>query len=268
MAARADVSRSKARAWHLLGGASDNDGCRCRFLKPQTSNSHSTPPLSLPVGLSHGAAAASRAAMHTPPPRRCSPPLICSVHRCTRAGATRSGCACEAAGCASRWSHMAARGGGAALWTARRCGGQSRARAPLSARARALAPVRSGRSTLCGAARPAFTARVRRRRHHRRSPPPRVAAAAHHERSTAAGARCRSSRRLARFTAAGADANGRFWRGWRGTARRSVLHAGSADGAVGGAQARRLASCGGAKPHRVWVNRASAAGARRGLRRC
>ena len=144
----------------------------------------------------------------------------------------------------------------------------SRARTPQSARARALAPVRSGRSALCGAARLAFTARVRRRRHHRRSPPPRVAAAAHHERSTAAGARCRSSRRLARFTAAGADANGRFWRGWRGTARRSVLHAGSADGAVGGAQARRLASCGGAKPHRVWVNRASAAGARRGLRRC
>eukprot|EP00966_Prymnesium_polylepis_P238126 5506840-Prymnesium_polylepis.1 len=67
--------------------------------------------------------------MHTPPPRRCSPSLICSVHRCTWAGATRSGCARQAAGCASRWSHMAGRGGGATLWTARRCGGQSRARA-------------------------------------------------------------------------------------------------------------------------------------------
>ena len=174
MAARADVSRSEARAWHLLGRASQNDGCRCRFLKLQTHTPHLH---SLPVGLSHGAAAASHAcpAIHTPP-RRCSPPLICSVHRCTRAGAPRSGCVREAAGCASRRSHMAGRGGGAALWTAR-CAVRwpVRARAHLStvgACARSSARTeRAIGSAWSGAAR------VHWRRYRRRSPPPRVAAA-------------------------------------------------------------------------------------------
>eukprot|EP00966_Prymnesium_polylepis_P313082 7234114-Prymnesium_polylepis.1 len=52
--------------------------------------------------------------------------------------------------------------------------------------------------------------------------------------------------------------------------RWSVLHAGSAGGAVSGAQVRRLASCGGANGSRTGCGcgEASAAGARRGLRRC
>jgi hypothetical protein len=144
----------------------------------------------------------------------------------------------------------------------------SRARTPQSARVRALAPVRSGRSALCGAARLAFTARVRRRRHHRRSPPPRVAAAAHHERSTGARqmsqlAAPRSLRRRALIPMAASGAAGAAQHG----AACYTLEAPAEPSVARRRDALRRAAAPTAAAQGVGDG-ASAAGARRGLRRC